>query len=76
MDCDRFESGVSGYVWGVATVKNPFPKDMRGIAEICCSQCFYFRRTAPICNLNGEICAFPNKYVGANCPFNYESEDK
>lgn len=63
-----FESGVSGYVEAAATVRVFFPIDMRGNSEICCRMCYYFRTSSSSCALNGEICQYPNKYVGASCP--------
>jgi hypothetical protein len=41
---------------------------MRGNPDICCRQCYYFRTSSSSCALNGEICQYPNKYVGASCP--------
>jgi len=63
-----FETGVSGYVEAAATVRVFFPVDMRGNPDICCRQCYYFRTSSSSCALNGEICQYPNKYVGASCP--------
>lgn len=64
----RFESGVSGYVKGTATITVAFPIDERGIADISCYQCPYFRRNYQSCGLNNNICQYPNKYVGTHCP--------
>ena len=63
-----FESGVASYVHGQATVDVFFPVDHRGNADICCYQCWYFRRNNQTCGLNGEMCQYPSKYVGSNCP--------
>lgn len=63
-----FETGVSGYVKGVAEVENPFPVDDKGVAHITCSHCKFYRFSVPKCMLNGEICDFPEKYRGARCP--------
>lgn len=71
----NFESGVSGYITGVATVKNDFPVDFKGNADISCEQCQFFRRNARACGLNGEICEYPNKYVGSRCPLNMIEEE-
>ena len=51
-----FESGVASYIHGQATVDVFFPVDNRGNADICCYQCYYFRRNYQTCGLNGEIC--------------------
>ena len=73
-DMARFDDGVSGYIIGKAIVTNAFPVDWRGNADICCDQCYYFRRTYKTCGLNGEVCQYPNKYVGASCPLQTEEE--
>jgi hypothetical protein len=64
----HFESGVKDYVRTRATVEVYFPVDWRGSADISCSQCFFFRRNYQTCGLNGEVCQYPNKYVGDSCP--------
>ena len=64
----RFESGVKDYIHARATVEVLFPVDWRGQADISCNQCFYFRRNYQTCGLNGEVCQYPNKYVGDACP--------
>ena len=64
----RFESGVSNYVKGVVTITVAFPIDDRGVADISCNQCPYFRRNYQTCGLNNRICNYPNKYVGVHCP--------
>ena len=69
---DGFESGVSSYVHARAIVDVFFPVDKRGNAEINCFQCYYFRRNYQTCGLNGEIVAFPNKFVGQCCPLKPE----
>ena len=71
----NFESGVSSYVHAVATVEVYFPVDAKGNAEICCRQCPYFRTSSNSCALNGEVCAYPNKYVGARCPLTPKEEN-
>lgn len=63
-----FESGVASYIHAQATVDVFFPVDSKGNAEISCRMCYYFRTSSNSCALNGEVCAFPNKYVGACCP--------
>ncbi len=63
-----FETGVSGYVTGRAVVEQYWPIDERGNAQVNCAQCFFFRDASRRCGLTGEVSAFPNKYIGANCP--------
>lgn len=64
----NFDSGVYSYVLAEATVRVGFPVDAKGNAEICCLQCKFYRRNHRNCGLNGEICEFPEKYVGSSCP--------
>ena len=63
-----FSSGVSEYIHAQATVDVFFPVDFKGNADICCNQCFFFRRNYQTCGLNGEVCQYPQKYVGGSCP--------
>lgn len=72
----NFDSGVAGYIHAQAVVDVFFPVDKKGEADISCNQCFYYRRSYQTCSLNGEVCAFPMKYVGANCPLrNVDDEE-
>lgn len=64
----QFETGISSYIEATATVRVFFPVDMRGNPHISCSQCFYFNNNTTRCRLNGEVCQFPNQYVGGSCP--------
>ena len=73
----NFDSGVAKYVLGRCTVEVGFPVDFNGRADICCRQCPYFRKTYNTCGLNGTVCAYPEKFVGDNCPLErVEEEDK
>jgi hypothetical protein len=75
MNMPNFESGVSGYIRARATVEVKFPVDMKGSADISCSQCPYFYPPR-VCRLNGELTAYPSKYVGDMCPLEIvESEE-
>lgn len=67
-----FESGVTAYVHGKATVDVYFPVDSRGNADISCQQCFFFREASRRCGLTGQISEYPNKYVGSHCPLEME----
>lgn len=64
----NFESGVKSYIHAQATVDIFFPVDLKGNADISCNQCYYFRRQSRSCALNGEICQYPERYVGDSCP--------
>ena len=70
-----FESGVFGYVTGEATVTVNFPVDKRGVADVSCNQCDYFRRNYRKCGINGAICEYPDKYVGSRCPLHIKNID-
>lgn len=69
-----FETGISSYVKATATVTVYFPVDMKGNPDICCRQCYFFRTASNSCALNGEVCAYPNKYVGGLCPLRVKEE--
>lgn len=64
----NFDSGVSGYITGKATVEVHFPVDHNGNAEIACRFCQYYRQNYRICGLNGEIVAYGEHFVGDSCP--------
>lgn len=64
----NFESGVASYIKGQATVEVFFPVDQKGNAEICCKHCPYLSSNDRMCQLNKTPVAYPNKYVGDNCP--------
>lgn len=69
----KFENGISGYIHGSATIHNYFPIDSKGNAHICCNHCFYHNEMTNRCALNKEIASVePNKFVGANCPLEFE----
>ena len=70
-----FESGVADYLHCQATVDVFFPIDYRGNADINCYQCFFFRRNYQTCGLNGEVCQYPQKYVGGSCPLKPVEEE-
>lgn len=63
-----FDSGVSSYIRAKATVTVNFPVDLRGNADINCTQCFFFREASRRCGLTGQISQYPAKYVGDSCP--------
>ena len=71
----NFDSGVASYIHAQAKVDVFFPVDRRGNADISCNQCFYFRRSYKTCGLNGEVCQYPEKYVGASCPLEEVKEE-
>lgn len=72
----NFETGIKDYVLASATVLVSFPVDWKGNADICCDQCYYFRRNYKTCGLNGEVCQYPNKFVGGSCPLEINTNEK
>lgn len=64
----NFDCGIKEYIIAQATVAVSFPVDWKGNPDICCDQCYYYRRNYKTCGLNGEVCQYPSKYVGACCP--------
>lgn len=67
-----FDSGVASYIVGTAQVEVAFPVDFRGNPDVRCSQCRYYSITSKRCKLNDEVVHYPEKYIGANCPLNFE----
>ena len=67
----EFSRGVKEYIRARAVVKVTFPVDFRDNAEINC-----YRRNYRSCGLNGEICEYPDKYIGSRCPLTFYSADK
>lgn len=71
-----FESGVSGYIVGTATIRISFPVDWRGNAHVCCDQCDIFSRTSGRCPITHMISEFPERYIGSRCPLNFETNEE
>jgi hypothetical protein len=65
-----FETGVTKFIRGVATVENFFPVDLKGNPDLSCNQCKFYDRVSK-CRLNGELVNYP-KYLGAHCPLYFE----
>lgn len=72
----NFESGVSRYIHAYATVHVGFPVDLKGNPDVSCSQCYYFRKNYKTCGLNGEICEYPQNYIGSHCPLKILEEEQ
>jgi hypothetical protein len=70
----NFDSGVSGYVTATAIIEVNFPIDNKGRADIRCKQCPFLSSNERICQLNKEVVAYPQQYVGQNCPLKEENE--
>ncbi|MGN1100911.1 MAG: hypothetical protein ACI4RG_01880 [Huintestinicola sp.] len=71
----NFDSGVKGYIIGKATVQNAFPVDFRGVADVSCRQCRFYRMSSRKCGLNEDLIPYPDKYIGPECPLEFEEED-
>ncbi len=70
----NFESGVSKYIVGKAVIRTGFPvSDKTGRAFIACQYCKMYCMKK--CIITGEIIAFPDEYVGNECPLEIESEE-
>lgn len=66
-----FETGVSKYVKGIATVENFFPVDDKGVAHLSCTHCRFYLRRNNECALNKELCHFPDHNLGDKCPLHF-----
>lgn len=70
-----FETGVSHYLTGTATVRNFFPVDHKGNMDVCCDQCRFFNMRNHRCNLNDCMCPYPTRGIAPDCPLEI-TEDK
>lgn len=70
------DNGISRYIHAVAKVHVWFPVDRNGNELIRCEQCRFYSDTGKRCRLNNEVCAFPSKYVGSDCPLEIVEEDE
>lgn len=68
----NFESGVSAYIKGKFTVEVNFPVDSRDRADVCCLQCPFYRPNYRKCGLNDSMVAYGEKFIGQNCPLEFE----
>ena len=68
----EFSSGVKDYIIGTAKVQNFFPVDYKDKAEVCCRQCRFYRISSRKCGLNEELIPYPEKYIGPNCPLDFD----
>lgn len=75
MPIPRFDSGVSAYVRGTATVEVYFPIDRKGNPHVFCELCQFYRPTARRCALNDVIPEFPGTYIAGQCPLKFEEEE-
>ena len=68
----EFSSGVKDYVIATAKVQTFFPVDFKGNADVCCRQCRFYRISSRKCGLNEELIPYPEKYIGPNCPLDFD----
>lgn len=64
----NFESGVTSYIKAYTVIEVNFPVDSKGNADISCRQCPYLSSNVRMCQLNKKPVAYPEKFVGAECP--------
>lgn len=64
----NFDSGVSRYIIGKATVTVGFPVDFKDRAEVACIHCPFLSSNERLCQLNKRPVAFPKTAVGDWCP--------
>lgn len=71
----KFESGVSFYTKGQATVSVNFPED-----DIKCQYCEFCRSETDLkrwwCRLTGEMIYFPFMGIGDKCPIIFENKEE
>lgn len=70
-----FPNGITSYVHAQATVDVFFPIDERGVEHVSCRHCYFYRDSSHRCGLNYEVCASPEKYVGASCPLRMATDN-
>lgn len=70
----NFESGVARYINAYAVVEVHFPVDFKNNADVSCYQCQFFSRNNGTCQLNKSVVAYPQKYIGQNCPLILQEE--
>ena len=71
----RLDSGVAAYISGKATVVNYFPADIKGNSLVCCDLCRFYRPNSRRCSLNDAVVEYPSKYIGSQCPLEFEDEE-
>lgn len=71
----NFDSGVARYIFGRVTLRQGFPVDFRGNAEIACKHCNFYRRNDRRCGLTQQVVNYPETNVGECCPLEREDEE-
>lgn len=70
----NFDTGISSYIKTYAVVEVNFPVDERGRADISCYRCPFFYRNSSRCQLNEQLVAYPERFVGDKCPLMKKEE--
>lgn len=71
-----FESGVKSYIVGTCQIEVNFPVNWKGEPDVRCEQCDYYSRTGHICQINKRIVEYPEKFIGSQCPLNFNEEEQ
>ena len=66
-----FETGVSRYITGTATVAAFFPVDNKGNMDVTCDQCRFFNQRNRRCNLTESLCPYPTRGIAPDCPLTF-----
>jgi len=69
-----YDTGVSAYIIGRATVAAYFPIDHKGNEDVCCEQCRFFMQRSRRCGLTEELVPYPTKGIGRDCPMEFFEE--
>ena len=64
----NFDDGVKRYIKCKATVYVGFPVDWRDNPAVACKYCRFYVHTTRKCGLTSEVVAYPENYVGTECP--------
>ena len=67
----NFDTGVSRYVIGRATVTQHFPVDHKGNEDVNCEQCRFYNQRSRRCNLNDCLCPYPSRCIAPDCPLDF-----
>ena len=72
----RIDSGVSSYIKGRSTVEMFFPVELSGNSCVCCELCRFYCPNSRRCSLNDAVVEYPSKYIGSQCPLEFDEEEK
>lgn len=72
----RIDSGVASYITGRATVTGKYTVDLKGNSLVCCELCPRYRPNSRRCGLNDAVVEYPGKYIGSQCPLEFEEKEQ